>query len=682
MKTVTHRSRAGHLHAAHSGQAMIGALILLAVLTGLASVVIQRTSGSARMSARASDYSEAERISDGLIEYAFGVWKAKTLALGRPLGFSGGSLNTTDLTLDSSGQPLLPSSVIPAGYSTFSDADGNGAWKIELVDYLGVPVTTPPGRLSVSLPDYPGWRGYAYNYRASVRLKANTGISYNPNDPNSNRIAKAGTRRLFQYIEVPLFQSMYFFEHQLEIYRPAPMIVGGLVHSNSRLLLSGSRDRSGVELEFENNVSYAGGSDSTAGYSWTEAPVGALAWSGTSASNMEAPTFSNGGESSQLSKVSRYEPLGNKPAAVLDAPPSNPLWPDGDSDGNPNNDSYHELIEPPVSGYSDPVDISKRRLYNKAGIIVRVNGSTITTTGSSPNYNSVVSVTTQNGTTLSSTQIDNIKKALSKNSFYDEREAKMVDVVNVDMSRVTTQIDSASGFNGVLYVYDVTSQTSSDPEPKTIRLWRGGTLPSNGLTVASQNPVYILGDYNTGTTYASTYTLTNGTPNSTSVPANSTGNPDNTSSPTVSGYTRKPSAVIADAVMFLSNAWKDSNASSSSSSLSNRDASNTTINTAIMSGFLPSGFDPDGAGSKAAYGYGGGANNFPRFLEDWGGKAMTYHGSMVELFQSKVFTGKWWTGDIYSPPNRRWNYDTIFSTTPPPGSVDAVVIVRGAWARL
>lgn len=667
---------------------MVGALILLAVIAGLSALAVQRTANSARASARATDFSETERTADGLIEYAFGVWRARALALGRAPAINGTTYVASELTTDASGQPLLPTSLIPSKFEPLptTDADGSGEWKIQLADYMGVPVSSAPGRLAVSLADYPGWRGFAYNYLASVRLKNNSGLSYNASAPNANRIAKAGTRRLFQYIEVPLFQAMYFFEDQLEIYRPAPMIVGGLVHSNSRLLLSGSKDQSGVELNFQGNVSYAGGTTSLAGYSYTEPPVGGLAWSGTSASNMEAPTFSNGGQANQLAKVDRYEPFGKKPSSVLDAPPTgvpaNTVYPDGDSDGNPNNDSFHELVEPPVSGFSDPIEISKRRLYNKAGIIVKVNGSTITTTGTSPNYNTVVTVTTQNGTTLSSTQIDNIKKATSKGSFYDERENKMVDVVNVDMAAVTAELNSATGFNGVLYVHDVTPQTTGDTEPKAIRLWKGGTLPTGGLTVASQNPVYILGDYNTGTTYPGTYSLTSGVPNSTSVPANSTGNPNNTDSPVVSGYTRKPSAVIADAVMFLSNAWKDSNASSSGSTLSSRVASNTTINTAIMSGYLPSGYDPDGSGSAAAYGYGGGANNFPRFLETWSGKACTYYGSMVELFQSKVFTGKWNTGDIYSPPNRRWNFDTMFTTTPPPGSVDAVVIVRGAWARL
>ncbi len=54
---------------------------------------------------------------------------------------------------------------------------------------------------------------------------------------------------------------------------------------------------------------------------------------------------------------------------------------------------------------------------------------------------------------------------------------------------------------------------------------------------------------------------------------------------------------------------------------------------------------------------------------------------MVQLFNSTRFTGKWDTGNIYSPPIRCFNYDTNFDASPPPGSVDAVVISRGRMAR-
>jgi hypothetical protein len=132
---------------------------------------------------------------------------------------------------------------------------------------------------------------------------------------------------------------------------------------------------------------------------------------------------------------------------------------------------------------------------------------------------------------------------------------------------------------------------------------------------------------------------------------------------------------MGDAVMLLSNAWNDAN---SSKSVDNRAASNTTYNMAIMGGYMPSGYQP---ASGAQYGYSGGGCNFPRFLETWSGDSCTYYGSMVELFTSKTFTGKWDTGNIYSPPYRRWNYDTNYANSAPPGSLATVVYTRGSWSK-
>lgn len=615
-----------------AGHAFIVALMILAVISSLSAMAIIRTGGSARINSRAADYAEGERVADGLIEYAYGVWKGATQS-------RDGALTTTDLASLNLTAPTVPNfTTIPAS------TDASGPLTIQPADAYGAPSNTVTPYFQY-LDDYPGWKGYVYNYIATVKVKATAGLSAGK--------YITGAKRSFEYIDVPLFQSMFFFEHDLELYRTAPMIVGGLVHTNSRLLASGMSDTSYTDLTFQGNVSYAGGTSSSPGYTYSEAPVGGPAWAGISSSSaasyMEQAAFASGGAGQQIAKVQRYEPLGTKAANVL-----NP------TDTNPNNDSYRELIEPPVTTATDPPEIAKRRLYNKAGIILNISGTAAAPT---------VSVTTQNGTTLTAAQVTSLKASFTgRSTIYDQREGKNADMANIDVSLLTPVLNAASGFNGVIYIQDVTPMVTGDTDPRTVRLKNGGVLPNSGLTVASQNPIYIQGDYNTGTTN-----------NPTAVPANSTGNPNNTDSPVVSGYTRKPAAVIADAVMLLSNNWSDSN---SSKSLSNRVASNTTYNTAMLAGFIPSGWDPDGSGSAAAYGYSGGANNYPRFLETWSGKTCTYYGSMVELFQSQVFTGKWDTGNIYSPPSRRWNYDTLFNSTPPPGSVDAITTSRGPWARL
>jgi hypothetical protein len=407
------------------GHAFIVALMILAAISSLSALAIYRTSGSARLNSRAADYAEGERVADGILEYAYGVWKKAVQNKDGELS----PQNLTDLNLVA---PTI------ANYTTIDSAiDADGPLAIRPADEYGAPSNNVKPVFQY-LEDYPGWRGYVYNYIASVKIKATSGLS------KGKYIT--GAKRTFEYIQVPLFQSMFFFEHNLEIYRPAPMIVGGLVHTNSRLLASGSSDTSGADLTFQGNVSYADSmpEDNPAnpgtkkpGYTYTEPPTGGPAWAGLTASSapgrMEEATYANGGSASQLSKVARYEPLGSKPASVL-----NP------SDSNQNNDSYRELIEPPVttSGQTDPPEIAKRRLYNKAGIILEISGTAAAPT---------VTVTPQNGTSLTAAQITNLKATFTgRSTIYDQREGRNVDVANIDVSTLTPVLNAAPGFNGVL----------------------------------------------------------------------------------------------------------------------------------------------------------------------------------------------------------------------------------------
>ena len=57
------------------GHSFVVALMIILVISSLSAVAIMRTSGSARLNARAADYAEGERVADAIIDYAFGVWK-------------------------------------------------------------------------------------------------------------------------------------------------------------------------------------------------------------------------------------------------------------------------------------------------------------------------------------------------------------------------------------------------------------------------------------------------------------------------------------------------------------------------------------------------------------------------------------------------------------------------------
>jgi len=106
---------------------------------------------------------------------------------------------------------------------------------------------------------------------------------------------------------------------------------------------------------------------------------------------------------------------------------------------------------------------------------------------------------------------------------------------------------------------------------------------------------------------------------------------------------------MGDAIVVLSANWNDS-----VTNLAPNASANTTVNAAFLGGIVPT------TGAS----YSGGVENFPRFLETWGGsRNFWYNGSMVALFPSRVATAPWDNGvSYYSPPVRRWTFDRNFTT--------------------
>lgn len=594
----------------------IFAIFLIAVSVGIAVTV---TTGTARQTDRSRDLSAARAAAEGALEFGYGVWVKEINSLYRPVG---NSVLTTVLGTP----PAFP------GFSYTSPLQVVGTDLYGHPNATTTSTATPPPA-PINLDSYPGWVGSNSSYVASVRMTSSSSGAAG----TIGRGASYGIKRSINYTVVPLFQATAFFEDDLELFRPANMTISGLVHTNNRAFVSSSN---AGEVTFSGHLSYV----TTGGYLDNVDPPQSNTWSGWVANSEIPPTYSAGGRDQQVDQVSRIEPLGTDSSALLHPPTWNSLGlPTGDL--NSNDDSMRELIEPPNTyvnpktqlitptiSYTDPQTIADRRLYNKAGIRIRTTGSVIT-------------VTTANGTVLTTAQITALKAAVTQATIYDKREAKYVDLTTFDIAKAKANVGSDVGalqdstFNNIIYIDDVTSTSYTDPQG--IRLKNGSTLPAAGLTVATQNPLYIQGDYNT-----------------------------------TSATTRGSAAVFADSVTILSNAWNDSN---SAGSLSSRNASNTTVNTAIVAGFIPSGWTDPNTGVQ--YGYSGGLNNFPRFLEDWSGKTFNYTGSMIELFTSQIATGEWDTGSIYVPPTRNWNFDSNFVNNPPPGSLEAVTIARGPLVR-
>ena len=171
-----------------------------------------------------------------------------------------------------------------------------------------------------------------------------------------------------------------------------------------------------------------------------------------------------------------------------------------------------------------------------------------------------------------------------------------------------------------------------------------------GFTVASENPVYILGDYNSS---AADPTWAN--PNAADPP-------------------HAAAAVIADAVTMLSNNWSDLGSLKSPSNDAGRPASTTYYRAAVSGGkninFLVNVCCAGWA--VGDWGTDGGLHNFLRQLENWGGQTLNYKGSMASLYYSTYSTGTDKNGGntTYDPPARNYIFDHLFTQPQnlPPGT--------------
>jgi len=638
-----------------NGSILLGVLFIVMVAIAIVGAAHLATSGQTRLTSRSADMDALGTTGEGVLDYAFGKWKT--------------AMDTTGLLNATASNALVSGNNKPAVPSRMEIVD----LSINPVDANGIVSTEP-----VKTYDYK--MSFVYTYLASVTLRS-TGVGGE---------RKVTLRRNLVYTSVPPTRGMFFSEGDFELYKPAKMVIGGDVHTNSNAHVSTGNSSSNLTFLSNSRVTYVGGYDNAA-------PAGGITWN---SSGTNYPPAYEIGLSSQVKKVPEITGIGLGTAAEYNT-----------TDTNPNNDGNRELIEPPVAGYSDPESIAASRIYNNAGILVSVAGpvnSTATLNVSNGAYTGGnISIKAQNGTTLTAAQATAIRNAVTNSevvqvttwvpnmvwvtsgyytgsgsrkkwvdtsgwvdqggyvttnqtvqrTLYDKRELRSVPITDLNVGAITPTLNSVTGFNGIIYMHD-----TGEGDMAAIRVSNGGVLPNNGLTIATEGGLYVKGDYNTGTTT-----------NPNSVPSNSS--PAANASTTVSGYTTKSAALVADAIMVLSNSWSDSNASSG---VSSRAATNTTLNTALIAGYISS----VNGGNNGRSGYSGGMNNFPRFLETWSGDSMTFSGAFVSLYKSKRFTGSWDTGDIYVPPTRYWYFDTLLLTRVLPGIPATGGFVRGQLSRL
>jgi hypothetical protein len=588
------------------GNALVVAMVTIATLAVCVAVVIDLSVGIGRQAQRSRAWSDGTATGLGAVDLAFASWRQICRAS-----------YSTDLPASSFTSIPVPTKANFPAVTTFTLSN----YRIQAVDpQLNAVGGAPPASVGQSAST----KSLFYLASADVSI---------PVIPGS---VDVHVRRVLEKQTLSPWNWAIFFDDSLEIHPGPAFAVTGWVHTNGNLYTGSNA------LTFNSKATYSGG--------WK---IGFMPGDGihTVATSPYWP------KDLPPAQDESHQPFGLDPSASFDS-----------SSANQNiQHAWRELIERPVGDRSlasnkDPLwpdypSGAGSRYFDQAGIKVLIRSD-----GSRDIY-----VGTGAGTlTTNGTLHDTIDGAFSFTTIQDNREGgAQVRLANLDVSALYNggnyNVSNSAGlknFNGILYVAD-TSATSSTR--RGIRLRKGYKLANGGLTIASENPIYIQGDYNTGTTTSPSAT-----------PASNAATIDPTKM-TVTGYNRQPAAIIGDAVYVLSNAWPStSELTYSSSALASRVASNTTVNAAILGGIVRTG-------SVGGTNYSGGAENFPRFMETWTGKNFTYYGSMVQLYSSGQATGAWGATNVYDPPNRYWYFDTNFPVSPPPGSLVLTTYKKGRW---
>jgi hypothetical protein len=477
-----------------------------------------------------------------------------------------------------------------------------------------------------------------------------------------------------QFALIPLFQFAIFYNMDLEINPGSGMNINGHVHSNDSIWCTGNGSGANL-LVFSNYV---------------EAASGVMLTHSTN-----EPGYSTPGSPSPYVDfvITNNNPLQN--ANILSMPV-------GASTGNNNPTNVQAILEPPPTAYALPNNgaaysgAGTNYLENEADLIVSNTASSTsglaigTTNGTSttniyvyyqnqknsPNYRLFVQpdlmVTNVYTNVVRMTNYYSYYSFVTNASFYDFRETATVKAIQINVTNLdlwlantnyytnylgtfnygnyytllkTTGSTELSSFQGVNSIYAINNVPLTSSQLPAVRVVNGQRLPPSGLTVATPDPIYVMGNYNT---------TTNGSNFSTTL-----GDTKNTS----------PAALMGDAVTILSSSWQDSYPSGGATST--RTPVNTTINAATLEGIVP---------SNGTY-YSGGVENFLRLLENWSSSTtLTYNGSIVVMFPSQYATN-FWSGSYYGVPKRAWGFDTNFNNaaTMPPLSPMIKSTIRGNW---
>ena len=583
------------LNKRRAGYALVTVLVISAISLLIVAAAVRRTTGVANLNKRNNLYVECQNAAEAATE--------KVVAQ-MAYDFHANGLSAIVNKL-ATYRTYVPTTGEDGQWAKYSFSDGTTVNRIsveKVTDYTGPMPSQFPGLNTMAGPIYR--------------------ISCTATKTEGRNTVSARVQQDLLLALIPLPQWAIFANSLLEFSTCATMEVRGRVHANGPIYVgAGSGSSSTATLTFFDAVTTTSalGAPANAGYTW-----------GTDWNTSFSTPYTT-----------------NCPTVSL----------------NFNMTNAHSFIEIPSASVTATSDAGKQLAYYNAQVVLLVDDNGVSMRLQIPDSVGNVAGADPYPVILTNSlaKATNFPFLNVTNKFTDQREAsKTVLTTQIDVGKYATWLTTNSSvqtkFSGVyptiLYIADKRTVTSS--QITGVRLTNGTALPRNGgagFSVATPNPLYVLGNYN----------VTNSAHLATT----------NTSS-TV------PAALMSDALTILSSSWKDAD---SAKDYSTRVASSsTTINACVLTGMVPST-------GTAQNTFGGGIHNLPRMLEDWGSASLWLNTSLLYLYTSKTATNKFvypgLSGDYYNPPTRKFSYDLNFNRLDrqPPGIPTALVAARVSWSN-
>lgn len=498
------------------------------------------------------------------------------------------------------------------------------------IDRFNIVETEQPGFNDIPVgQQWGGLRLYQRKYRIDVMAKCDSDMAERFSHPG------VALSQALEITYVPLHVFAIFYDDALELHPGPDMTINGLVHANGDFFIcsknsisfekavtvAGLIDHGLVPNHQENENTFTGNVRFTDGFALQDMGQNGV-WLDSTQDDWV---------SASINRWSHHVRDSNHGVTPMDLPIPSEISPD-------------VIIQRPSAG--DIQSVADEKLANKAGLYIEASTdggelqirTAVDGNGNPVDLNYYVDPDGNVITAADYREMDNPPDNLTEKwivelgAFYDEREGNYSNpgrrVWSVDVNVANMVESGITPTNGIMYV----SNDVQNVDLAAVRVVNGERLPgsvgASGFSLATDNPLYILGDYNT--------------------------------------VNRTLSMVAADALTILSNDWDDSQ---SHKSVSKRRAAATSVNAVVLTGHV---WDDQGTG---------GAHNFPRFLENWSSRNFNFSGSFVQLWRSQRADTRWVCCPHYNPPRRNYSWDTALGgLNAPPGAPRVVHIQKTQWS--